>query len=48
MTIFRISPGSWKLANVVGIPISALAGDNVVSASDRMPWYEGPTLLRAS
>ncbi|MCY1023817.1 sulfate adenylyltransferase subunit 1 [Pyxidicoccus sp. MSG2] len=27
------------------IPISALGGDNVVSRSDKMPWYEGPTLL---
>ena len=27
------------------IPISALRGDNVVEASARMPWYEGPTLL---
>jgi len=27
------------------IPISALAGDNVVSSSDNMPWYSGATLL---
>jgi bifunctional enzyme CysN/CysC len=27
------------------IPMSALHGDNVVDASERMPWYEGPTLL---
>jgi bifunctional enzyme CysN/CysC len=27
------------------IPISALMGDNVVNKSDKMPWYEGPTLL---
>ena len=27
------------------IPISALAGDNVVSPSENMPWYAGPTLL---
>jgi sulfate adenylyltransferase subunit 1 len=27
------------------IPISALAGDNVVSRSAAMPWYSGPTLL---
>jgi bifunctional enzyme CysN/CysC len=30
---------------VTFIPISALGGDNVVHASDRMPWYQGPTLL---
>jgi bifunctional enzyme CysN/CysC len=27
------------------IPISALAGDNVVSRSERTPWYDGPSLL---
>ena len=33
------------LADVHAIPLSALAGDNVVSAGDRMPWYQGPTLI---
>ncbi|MES2093262.1 MAG: GTP-binding protein [Actinomycetota bacterium] len=27
------------------IPVSALAGDNVVELSDRTPWYAGPSLL---
>lgn len=27
------------------IPISALRGDNVVSGSESMPWWNGPTLL---
>jgi bifunctional enzyme CysN/CysC/sulfate adenylyltransferase subunit 1 len=27
------------------IPISALQGDNVVTRSENMPWYEGPSLL---
>ncbi|MDQ1585608.1 MAG: bifunctional enzyme CysN/CysC [Actinomycetota bacterium] len=27
------------------IPVSALHGDNMVSHSPRMPWYDGPTLL---
>ncbi len=27
------------------VPVSALAGDNVVHASAAMPWYSGPTLL---
>ena len=27
------------------IPISALHGDNVADGSERMPWYDGPTLL---
>ncbi len=28
------------------IPMSALAGDNVVERSERMPWYYGPSLLQ--
>jgi len=31
--------------DVQAIPLSALAGDNVVTASDRMPWHQGPTLI---
>jgi bifunctional enzyme CysN/CysC len=27
------------------MPISALHGDNIVDASDRLPWYSGPTLM---
>ncbi|MDP9393606.1 MAG: sulfate adenylyltransferase subunit CysN [Actinomycetota bacterium] len=27
------------------IPISALKGDNIVSRSENMPWYDGPSLL---
>ena len=33
------------LASVSAIPVSALEGDNVVTPSNTMPWYEGPTLL---
>ncbi|WP_050464832.1 sulfate adenylyltransferase subunit 1 [Herbaspirillum autotrophicum] len=33
------------LTDVRPIPLSALAGDNVVSAGDKMPWYQGPTLI---
>lgn len=29
------------------IPASALAGDNVAEKSDKMSWYEGPTILEA-
>jgi sulfate adenylyltransferase subunit 1 len=31
--------------HVVAIPISALAGDNVVTRSAHTPWYHGPTFL---
>lgn len=27
------------------VPVSALHGDNIVSRSEKMPWYEGPSLL---
>ena len=33
------------IASFEAIPISALEGDNVVRGSERMPWYEGPSLL---
>jgi len=33
------------IKDVKYIPISALNGDNVVSASPKTPWYQGPTLL---
>ncbi len=33
------------IKDVVFIPISALNGDNVVTRSSNMPWYEGATLL---
>ncbi|WP_194721117.1 sulfate adenylyltransferase subunit 1 [Noviherbaspirillum malthae] len=33
------------LKDVRPIPLSALAGDNVVEAGDKMPWYQGPTLI---
>jgi bifunctional enzyme CysN/CysC len=35
------------LKDVVLIPLSALAGDNVVYKADLMPWYSGPTLQEA-
>ena len=33
------------LKDIRPIPLSALAGDNVVVAGTRMPWYSGPTLI---
>ncbi|MFE0672424.1 sulfate adenylyltransferase subunit 1 [Streptomyces sp. NPDC058867] len=40
----RISAGLGAPA-ATAIPISALAGDNVVERSTRMDWYTGPTVL---
>ena len=33
------------ITDVTFIPISALHGDNVVGLSERMPWFQGPSLL---
>ena len=33
------------LKTVQTIPLSALAGDNVVTAGDNLTWYQGPTLI---
>ncbi|HEV8443332.1 MAG TPA: GTP-binding protein, partial [Steroidobacteraceae bacterium] len=33
------------LPDVTAIPVSALYGDNVVTRSERTPWYQGPSLL---
>ncbi|MBS1821910.1 MAG: sulfate adenylyltransferase subunit CysN [Acidobacteria bacterium] len=33
------------LKSVTAIPVSALEGDNVVTPSSAMTWYDGPTLL---
>lgn len=35
-----------KIGQVVYVPISALNGDNIVNASEHMPWYSGQPLLR--
>ena len=36
---------SLGFASITAIPMSARYGDNVTSRSERMRWYEGPTLL---
>ena len=35
-----------ELRDLAFMPVCALDGDNVAAPGDRMPWYEGPTLLR--
>lgn len=37
---------SLGVGSVQYVPVSALAGDNVVQRSEPMNWYEGPTLLQ--
>lgn len=47
----RIVTAYTEFANTLGlkdirpIPLSALAGDNVVVRGDNLPWYNGPTLI---
>jgi len=42
---FRRFSSKLSVPDVHYIPISALNGDNVVDKSERMPWYQGATLL---
>ena len=48
---YRIAADYQNLSQKLGIqevtfiPMSALAGDNVVTISEKMPWYTGKTLL---
>ena len=42
MSNSRVNSG---LTNVRFVPVSALKGDNIVTASERMPWYAGEPLL---
>jgi len=34
-----------RVPDLTVMPVSALNGDNVVTRSDNMPWYDGPSLL---
>jgi len=42
---FTTYAASLGVPEITAIPISALAGDNVVKASANMDWYGGPTVL---
>ncbi len=42
---FRRWAARLEVTDVTFIPVSALYGDNVVSRSENMPWFEGPSLL---
>ena len=42
---FKTFADQLDIPNLHAIPVSALAGDNVVDGSQYMPWYEGPSLL---
>jgi sulfate adenylyltransferase subunit 1 len=42
---FSAYAASLRIADLTAVPVSALAGDNVVEPSAHMAWYGGPTLL---
>ena len=42
---FHAFAARLDIQDVTTIPISALNGDNVVTKSDKDPWYDGPPLL---
>lgn len=42
---FHAFAARLDIHDVTTIPMSALQGDNVVTKSDKAPWYEGPALL---
>jgi len=37
----------YDTSKILAVPYSALAGENVTKKSDKMTWYNGPTLLEA-
>jgi len=44
--VVKTTAARLGVPQVVAIPISAFAGDNITQASTNMPWYSGPTLLQ--
>jgi sulfate adenylyltransferase large subunit len=42
----QIAADTGNPVEPVFVPVSALAGDNIVHRSDAMPWYNGPSLLK--
>ncbi|MEZ4600673.1 MAG: sulfate adenylyltransferase subunit CysN [Syntrophotaleaceae bacterium] len=42
---YRIFASGLGFEEIAAIPISALEGDNVLQASPRTPWYQGPLLM---
>jgi sulfate adenylyltransferase subunit 1 len=42
---FQALAKQLRIASVQCVPVSALAGDNIVDRGGNMPWYCGPTLL---
>ena len=37
----------YDVSKIPFVPVSGWTGDNLVERSDKMPWYDGPTLIEA-
>ena len=37
----------YDVSKIPFVPVSGWTGDNLVEKSDKMPWYDGPTLIEA-
>jgi bifunctional enzyme CysN/CysC len=44
---FETFARSLDFASILPIPLSARHGDNVIGPSEKMPWYDGPSLISA-
>ncbi|MCZ4297355.1 sulfate adenylyltransferase subunit CysN [Henriciella marina] len=42
---YRAFAADFGFENIQAIPVSALAGDNIVDHSENTPWYDGPPLI---
>ena len=42
---FTAFASKLNITDLTFLPVSALLGDNVVTRSENMPWYQGPSLL---
>ena len=43
----RVTAARLNVPEVIAVPVSAFVGDNITEPSTNMPWYSGPTLLKA-
>jgi elongation factor 1-alpha len=42
-----LKSSGWKIEDIAFVPLASLLGENIVKKSDKMGWYNGPTLLEA-
>ncbi|NOZ82006.1 MAG: translation elongation factor EF-1 subunit alpha [Candidatus Micrarchaeota archaeon] len=42
-----LKSAGYDTSKIRFVPVSAYHGDNVVKKSDKMPWYDGPTIVEA-